>query len=63
MYEYRAKVVKVVDGDTVDVDIDLGFDVLDERTKECASWALIHPKARTRDKVEKTIWLGKQGQD
>ncbi len=25
MYEYRAKVVKVVDGDTVDVDIDLGF--------------------------------------
>ena len=25
MYEYRAKVLKVVDGDTVDVDIDLGF--------------------------------------
>ena len=27
MYEYRCKVVKVVDGDTVDVDIDLGFGV------------------------------------
>ena len=27
MYEYRCKLVKVVDGDTVDVDIDLGFDV------------------------------------
>lgn len=25
MYEYRAKVVRVVDGDTVDVAIDLGF--------------------------------------
>ena len=27
MYEYRCKVVKVIDGDTVDVDIDLGFGV------------------------------------
>ena len=27
MYEYKCKVVKVVDGDTVDVDIDLGFGV------------------------------------
>ena len=27
MYEYNVKVVKVIDGDTVDVDIDLGFGV------------------------------------
>ena len=27
MYTYRAEVVKVVDGDTIDVDIDLGFEV------------------------------------
>ena len=27
MYEYRAKILRVVDGDTVDVDIDLGFGV------------------------------------
>ena len=27
MYEYRCKVVKIIDGDTVDVDIDLGFGV------------------------------------
>ena len=27
MYEYRCKIVKVIDGDTVDVDIDLGFGV------------------------------------
>ena len=25
MYEYKVSVVKVVDGDTIDVDIDLGF--------------------------------------
>ncbi len=25
LFRYRAKVVKVVDGDTIDVDIDLGF--------------------------------------
>ena len=27
MYEYRCEVVKIIDGDTVDVDIDLGFGV------------------------------------
>ena len=27
MYEYRCDIVKVIDGDTVDVDIDLGFGV------------------------------------
>jgi len=27
MYEYHCKIVKIVDGDTVDVDIDLGFGV------------------------------------
>ena len=35
MYEYRAKILKVIDGDTVDVDIDLGFGVVltDERVR------------------------------
>ena len=27
MYEYRCRVIKVVDGDTIDVDIDLGFNI------------------------------------
>ena len=27
MYEYKCKIVKIIDGDTVDVDIDLGFGV------------------------------------
>ena len=35
MYEYRVSIVKVVDGDTADVDIDLGFGVQlkDERVR------------------------------
>ena len=27
MYQYKAHVIKIVDGDTVDVDIDLGFGI------------------------------------
>ena len=27
MYEYKCKIIKVIDGDTADVDIDLGFGV------------------------------------
>lgn len=51
MYEYRAKVVKVVDGDTVDVDIELGFGVVlaDERVR---IMGIDTPESRTRDKVE-----------
>ena len=35
MYEYKCKIVKIVDGDTVDVDLDLGFGVWlrDERVR------------------------------
>jgi len=56
MYEYRAKVVKVVDGDTVDVDIDLGFGVTltDERVR---IMGIDTPESRTRDKVEKVFGL------
>jgi len=51
MYEYRANVVKVVDGDTVDVDIDLGFGICmkDERVR---IMGIDTPESRTRDKVE-----------
>ncbi len=56
MYEYRAKLVKVVDGDTVDVDIDLGFGVWlkDERVR---IMGIDTPESRTRDKVEKVFGL------
>jgi len=56
MYEYKCKVVKVVDGDTVDVDIDLGFGVWlrDERVR---IMGIDTPESRTRDKVEKVFGL------
>lgn len=56
MYEYRVRVVKVVDGDTVDVDIDLGFGVWlkDERVR---IMGIDTPESRTRDKVEKVFGL------
>ena len=56
MYEYRAKVIKVIDGDTVDVDIDLGFGVWlkDERVR---IMGIDTPESRTRDKVEKKFGL------
>lgn len=56
MYEYKAKVLKVIDGDTVDVDIDLGFGIwmMDERVR---LMGIDTPESRTRDKVEKKFGL------
>ena len=56
MYEYRAKLVNVVDGDTVDVDIDLGFGIWmrDERVR---IMGIDTPESRTRDLVEKKFGL------
>ena len=56
MYEYKCKILKVVDGDTVDVDIDLGFGIWqkDERVR---IMGIDTPESRTRDKVEKKFGL------
>ena len=56
MYEYKAHVVKVIDGDTVDVDIDLGFGIVlaNERVRVMG---IDTPESRTRDKVEKKFGL------
>jgi micrococcal nuclease len=56
VYEYKANLVKVVDGDTVDVDIDLGFGVWlkDERVR---IMGIDTPESRTSDKVEKLFGL------
>lgn len=56
MYDYKCKIVKVIDGDTVDVDIDLGFGIWmkDERVR---IMGIDTPESRTRDKVEKKFGL------
>lgn len=56
MYEYRCKIVKVVDGDTVDVDIDLGFGVW-MRNERIRLFGIDTPESRTRDLEEKKYGL------
>jgi micrococcal nuclease len=56
MYEYRVKsVIAVVDGDTIDVDIDLGFDI--SLTKRVRLAGIDTPESRTKDKEEKVLGL------
>ena len=56
MYEYKCKVLRVVDGDTVDVDIDLGFGVWLHKER-VRVMGIDTPESRTRDKVEKKFGL------
>lgn len=56
MYEYRVKkVTGVVDGDTIDVEIDLGFNVSFSQRVRLAG--IDTPESRTSDKFEKTLGL------
>lgn len=52
MYEYKCFVRRVVDGDTVDVDIDLGFDVV-LSNQRIRLYGIDTPESRTRDLEEK----------
>lgn len=56
MYEYDCKIVRVVDGDTVDVDIDLGFNhwIHGERIR---LFGVDCPECRSRDPKEKAAGL------
>ena len=56
MYEYRVKkVTGVVDGDTIDVDIDLGFNISYSQRVRLAG--IDTPESRTTDKKEKALGL------
>ena len=56
MYEYFVKEVKkVVDGDTIDVVIDLGFSILFESRVRLAG--IDTPESRTTNKAEKALGL------
>jgi len=56
MYEYFVEEVKnVVDGDTIDVVIDLGFDILFASRVRLAG--IDTPESRTTDKAEKILGL------
>ena len=55
MYTYKAKLDRVIDGDTIDAEIDLGFDI---KVKKRVRFVGINaPESRTRDLEEKAKGL------
>jgi micrococcal nuclease len=50
--EFHVSITKIVDGDTVDVDIDLGFSTVLKKQR-VRLMGIDTPESRTRDKVEK----------
>jgi micrococcal nuclease len=51
MYKYKCKLVRVIDGDTVDAMVDLGFDIWVK--KRIRFTGIDTPEIRTRNKEEK----------
>ena len=51
MYKYNAKLIRVIDGDTIDALIDLGFSVWVK--KRIRLYGIDAPETRTRDLEEK----------
>ena len=56
MFEYSCKLIKVIDGDTIDIDIDLGFGVW-LRNQRIRMYGIDTPESRTRDLDEKKYGL------
>ena len=56
LYFYNCSLVKVVDGDTIDDDIDLGFDVV-LSNQRVRLHGIDTPESRTRNLVEKKLGL------
>ena len=55
MYTYNIKLLRVVDGDTIDAEIDLGFDV--KIKKRIRFMGINAPESRTKDLEEKAKGL------
>ena len=56
MYRYNVEVTRIVDGDTVDVDIDLGFGMVYKKQR-VRMMGIDTPESRTRDLEEKKFGL------
>ncbi len=56
MHEYRSTLVKIIDGDTIDVDLDLGFSVVLKKQR-IRLHGINTPESRTRDLEEKRAGL------
>jgi len=55
VFEYFCKVTRVVDGDTIDVSVDLGFNIWHQARIRMAG--IDSPESRTRRKAEKVLGL------
>ena len=55
MFEYFCKVNRVVDGDTIDVTVDLGFDI--PQSARVRMMGIDTPESRTRNLEEKALGL------
>jgi micrococcal nuclease len=51
MYTYKARLIRVIDGDTIDAEIDLGFNV--STRQRIRLYGINTPESRTRDQEEK----------
>ena len=49
MYEYKCSPIKIVDGDTVDILIDVGFSIF--YSSRVRLYGIDTPESRTRDKI------------
>ena len=53
MYDYKCELIRVVDGDTVDLNVNLGFDIWVK--KRVRLYGIDAPESRTRDLEEKKL--------
>lgn len=56
MFTYNCRIARIVDGDTIDVDIDLGFGIW-KTNERIRLWQIDTPECRARDKEEKKYGL------
>ena len=56
MHEYPCVITKIIDGDTIDVDVDLGFDCWVHKQR-IRLYGIDTPESRTRDLEEKKYGL------
>ena len=55
MYDYNCELIRVVDGDTVDLNVNLGFDIWVK--KRVRLYGIDAPESRTRDLEEKKLGI------
>lgn len=55
LYGYKAKVIKITDGDTIDFEIDCGYSIFTKQ--RCRLYGVNTPETRTRDPIEKELGL------